>query len=104
MEAKTKKKELDKMLKRLQKMQIELFKKGSKACLEVWPRWRDNMYVIHVTGYNDSKPRRELNYDGTTEVYCHRSFDIYSFHYEDRNEKVMKDIVEYLDLDSDGQR
>ena len=95
MEDKTTKKEFDKILSRLQKMQRECFKAGSVTCLEVRPFCSDGDYTIYVTAWNENVVRRSS--DG--EVLHFDSFYIYSFRSYEQNEEEVQRIVDFLSID-----
>ena len=95
MKDKTTKKEFDKILSRLQKMQRECFKAGSVTSLDVRPFCSDGVgYVIYVTAYNENVVRR--NSDG--EVMHFDSFYIYSFYSYEKNEEEVQRIVDFLSI------
>ena len=92
----TSKKEMDKFLSRLQKMQRECFKKGSRTRLQLDAAHdsANDDYTIYVCAYNLNVVKH-LD-DG--EEYNFEHFAIYQFYEVEQNECEMQRLVDFLNI------
>ena len=99
------KRELDKLLKRLQDLQRKCFQKDSKVELEIHPRQDKDGYSICVMAYNEDKVHQfDTDENGNPEFCNFESFFLYSLYSNDRNEAEVDMIVRFLDMAEDEQR
>lgn len=97
------KRELDKLLKRLQDLQCKCFQKDSKLALEIHPK-AENGYSICVTAYNEDKIHQyDVDKNGNPKYCTFENFFMYSFYSNDRNKAEFDMIVKFLDMGEDGQ-
>lgn len=103
---KTNKRQLAKLLRRLQALQRQVFeKRDENIALDVRLRfYEDGCTSIEASCINENKPHAyKVDDDGAQHMTTIEGFTIYSFFEYERNEKMIEKAIEYLDLNKDGQ-
>lgn len=93
----TTKKDLDKMLGKLQKMQRDFFKQGSDKNLQLQARHADYGYVISISAYNNSKKKWFKPLEGEGYMSGLEMYSLTSYYSKEENEKALTDIMDFLD-------
>lgn len=98
------KRELDKMLSKLQGIQRKCFKNGSKVQLEIHPKADDDDYSIGITAYNKDKTHQfDTDENGNPKFCDFEYYALYSFYSDERNSAIVKQVMDFLDLTEDEQ-